>query len=562
MEYGRIPFDCMEYGRIPFDCMEYGRIPGISMVFGVLGKYEFDEYLVYGTGGKVSIGWQESERTMDLYGDLPPTSDGNSDLSPVVIGEGWAGLSKTAIQNNKAPGPAEKKNIKMNFVAPPAVRKPTTSFAAFKPRQTAKPVTTGSTPVASSKVAAPAFSLHSTVVTEEVIVRKKPEEPGIVSNITPCIQSSDTNYPTLTNKEELPTSPRKSPVTAVATYECADPYDPSKPNDYIQWCEERLDRRRMRRLEDENRRTLQAQEEQRIAKEKERAEALERGDLAKLQATLPSMGRGRGRGVSNLPAWMTAGDGGGLGGGLRSEVSEEEAPLNMRPPGQFDDDTSPHVERSPDGGRRSDLSMREEQRNEGNRSRSDGGDVGARILGNMGFTGGEGRGLGRDGQGIVNPIQVRSAGGQGVMEVADDDKRRFLQGSGESDHGRRGEGGDGGAKRRRGLFAAPSCVVLLKNMVGAGEVDDCLAAETKEECRKYGEVKECVIREVPDFLFASAVPEEERVRTFVCFERQDSAVRAFRDLNGRFFGGRQIVATFYDEEKFARCDLEPSQGEW
>lgn len=41
-----------------------------------------------------------------------------------------------------------------------------------------------------------------------------------------------------------------------------------------------------------------------------------------------------------------------------------------------------------------------------------------------------------------------------------------------------------------------SKVILLTNMVGPGDVDDELEAETKEECAKYGEVNKCLIFEV------------------------------------------------------------------
>lgn len=37
-------------------------------------------------------------------------------------------------------------------------------------------------------------------------------------------------------------------------------------------------------------------------------------------------------------------------------------------------------------------------------------------------------------------------------------------------------------------------------MVGAGEVDEDLEVETKEECEKYGKVGKCVIFEVRDNL--------------------------------------------------------------
>ena len=36
----------------------------------------------------------------------------------------------------------------------------------------------------------------------------------------------------------------------------------------------------------------------------------------------------------------------------------------------------------------------------------------------------------------------------------------------------------------------------------------------------------------------------------------------FRDMNGRFFGGRKITASFYDEDKFARGEIAPLSGEW
>ncbi|MPC52731.1 Splicing factor 45 [Portunus trituberculatus] len=140
-------------------------------------------------------------------------------------------------------------------------------------------------------------------------------------------------------------------------------------------------------------------------------------------------------------------------------------------------------------------------------------------------------------------------------------------------------------------------------MVGPGEVDDELEPEVREECNgKYGAVVQVVIFEIP-----KAVP-EEAVRIFVEFQRVESAIKAHPpaypppfslhfiyylyltlhlisspycpppppatpssspstllptaiiDLNGRFFGGRQVKAGFYDHENFKayrlneRCD--------
>lgn len=93
-------------------------------------------------------------------------------------------------------------------------------------------------------------------------------------------------------------------------------------------------------------------------------------------------------------------------------------------------------------------------------------------------------------------------------------------------------------------------VVLLRNMVGPGEVDDDLEPEVKDECNtKYGEVGSVIIHEVPD-----QTP-EDTVRIFVEFRRIESAIKAVVDLNGRFFGGRQVRASFYDTERFDNLQL-------
>lgn len=100
------------------------------------------------------------------------------------------------------------------------------------------------------------------------------------------------------------------------------------------------------------------------------------------------------------------------------------------------------------------------------------------------------------------------------------------------------------------LMKNPSKVVLCKNMVGPGEVDDDLEPEIKEECNgKYGDVSKVMIYEIPN-----ATP-EEAVRIFVEFKRVESAIKAVVDLNGRFFGGREVRASFYDVEKFRNLNL-------
>ncbi|XP_012538792.1 splicing factor 45 [Monomorium pharaonis] len=100
------------------------------------------------------------------------------------------------------------------------------------------------------------------------------------------------------------------------------------------------------------------------------------------------------------------------------------------------------------------------------------------------------------------------------------------------------------------IMKCPSKVVLLRNMVGPGEVDDDLEPEVKDECNtKYGDVARVIIHEVIE-----ASP-EEAVRIFVEFKRIESAIKAVVDLNGRFFGGRQVKAGFYSSEKLDNLQL-------
>lgn len=121
------------------------------------------------------------------------------------------------------------------------------------------------------------------------------------------------------------------------------------------------------------------------------------------------------------------------------------------------------------------------------------------------------------------------------------------------------------------IMKSPSKVVLLRNMVGPGDVDDELEPEVKDECNtKYGEVKSVIIHEA-----FGTIP-EDAVKIFVEFKRIESAIKgiyvclyvldwiAFKliclsaavvDLNGRFFGGRQVRAGFYNYDRFKSFQL-------
>jgi splicing factor 45 len=170
--------------------------------------------------------------------------------------------------------------------------------------------------------------------------------------------------------------------------------------------------------------------------------------------------------------------------------------------------------------------------------------VASNIMAKYGWKAGQG--LGKTEQGLKTALSVEKTSLRGGKIVNKDSAELMLPPP--------PPGGAEETNRPKGpaIPAVTTRVVLLKNMVGPGEVDDELQPEVQEECGKYGEVSKCLIFEIPH-----GVPDEEAVRIFVEFTNNSSATKAYLDLNGRFFGGRIVSAEFYDEDRFAKFDLGP-----
>uniref|UniRef100_A0A8C5UP62 Splicing factor 45 n=1 Tax=Microcebus murinus TaxID=30608 RepID=A0A8C5UP62_MICMU len=163
-----------------------------------------------------------------------------------------------------------------------------------------------------------------------------------------------------------------------------------------------------------------------------------------------------------------------------------------------------------------------------------GGTVAHKIMQKYGFR--EGQGLGKHEQGLSTALSVEKTSKRGGKIIVGDATEKDATKKSDSNP-------------LTEILKCPTKVVLLRNMVGAGEVDEDLEVETKEECEKYGKVGKCVIFEIP------GAPDDEAVRIFLEFERVDSAIKAVVDLNGRYFGGRVVKACFYNLDKFRVLDL-------
>ncbi len=85
-----------------------------------------------------------------------------------------------------------------------------------------------------------------------------------------------------------------------------DMYNPFRPNDYIKYCAERIEKKRLLELQEESNKRLDELAKERAEREAKLKQARDDGDMAKVQSLVPQFGMGRGRGLSNLPAWMTA----------------------------------------------------------------------------------------------------------------------------------------------------------------------------------------------------------------------------------------------------------------
>lgn len=100
-----------------------------------------------------------------------------------------------------------------------------------------------------------------------------------------------------------------------------------------------------------------------------------------------------------------------------------------------------------------------------------------------------------------------------------------------------------------------SKVVILRNMVGPDDIDDMLQEEIQDECSKFGVVERVIIYNEKQSEFEDDESAEVIVKIFVEFSLTEETKKARNALNGRYFGGRLVVAELYDQALFDHGDL-------
>ncbi|XP_062012618.1 DNA-damage-repair/toleration protein DRT111, chloroplastic [Rosa rugosa] len=295
------------------------------------------------------------------------------------------------------------------------------------------------------------------------------------------------------------------PALVGVTSTVLEEYDPARPNDYEEYRRER----KKKAMEAEVRRELDRRRQE--EEEKERREREER-ERERERDRDRDFGDSR-LNISGEEAWRRR-------AAMSGSAAVPEAPRSPSPPSNADGFT---IGKSESGG----LGV------------GAGGQMTAaqRMMAKMGWK--QGQGLGKLEQGITTPLMAKKTDRRaGVIVNASETKPE---------------------KKAKGvnLNGPPTRVLLLRNMVGPGEVDDELEDEVASECAKYGTVTRVLIFEITEPNF----PVDEAVRIFVQFERPEETTKALVDLDGRYFGGRVVRASFYDEERFGNNELAPMPGE-
>jgi len=282
----------------------------------------------------------------------------------------------------------------------------------------------------------------------------------------------------------------------------------------------------------------------------------------------PSVGRGRGRGIDNRPAWMVATEANTVNDNTNTNISTTTDSSLLTTTSSINEPSTSSATSSTN----TTTSLTT------NTSSLSGMSKAARMMAKWGFT--VGQGLGKNNEGIVAPlIHEKTSTRSGIIRQADlpltlsSLSTTFATISSSS------------ATTVQSNYSpiTHSRIVVIRNMVTMQDVDDELEEEVYEECSsKYGPVEKVIIYICEKMFIPSGytysgssttstiysnttnepkwvpIAPEETVRVFVQFRDETVAKKAYQDLMTRYFSGRLLRVNLFDEERFRKLDLAPA----
>eukprot|EP00347_Sterkiella_histriomuscorum_P018001 403347165 len=148
----------------------------------------------------------------------------------------------------------------------------------------------------------------------------------------------------------------------------------------------------------------------------------------------------------------------------------------------------------------------------------------------------KGKGLGKQEQGIINPLIAKKTDANSAVIVESSITHDLLV---EKQAQKQKEDMQMSLRGLPQLPQKQSKVLVFENLVNIQEVDDELRDEVKFECEKYGPLSMCIVH---------TVPSEELVRIFAQYTKLEDSQNAYIDFSQREFAGKMIKVDFYGEE--------------